>query len=302
MKFPNRDELGSTLEVYLSKEDVIHRDCLRLLMGGALPAALERHPQVWFSQPSHLHFGLAYLGPVSVSLGQILTLWHREALQLPCSCGGRIYVECLGGSPLSGSHSLFGYCPRCKQAQKARLPQGKSFLEFARPLLEFYHRQPNPRMAPRWAWPFTAAYDAIEGRRPVARVVDRNQVTQMTYDYFSDEVLVRGEPFERWQSRGAELEVNRSPVCRSNDRWVNRVSAAEPAMPLVSLAPLTPGVPRRPDPVIVKREILFYQYGSYLGPAGLAPIFFCETPLPDHVLLQLTQWFIHPDGGGKLSS
>jgi len=297
MKFPNRDELGSTLEVYLSKEDEIHRDCLRLLMGQPVPTILESHPQIWFSQPNHLHFGLAYLGPVQVSLGQILTLWHREALQLPCSCGGQIYVEGMGGSPLSGSHSLFGFCPRCQQAQKTRLPQGKSLLQFARPLLEFYHRQTNPRSTPRWAWPFTVAFAAMEGKRPMACVRDKKHVTQMTYDYFSDQTLIRGEPIHRWRDDAGDFVVNRSPMCWSNDRWVDRISPTEPVMPLVSLAPIKRGEARRADPKIVKHERLLYQFGEYIGRSGLAPMFHCATPLPDHVLIQLSQWFIHRDGG-----
>ena len=71
-------------------------------------------------------------------------------------------------------------------------------------------------------------------------------------------------------------------------------STTKAAMPLVypsSLLNL-----RRADPEIVKYETLFYQNGRYLGGSRRAPMLFCETPLPEQVLLQLTQWFIYQNG------
>jgi hypothetical protein len=290
MIFPNLEDTVCEFEPYVSNQTVTHRRLLRLLMGQPFPDEFQDHPHLWFSIPRHLSFGFAYLGRVTLNLGQILTLWHRGHLQLPCECGGIIYLESIGGSPLSGSHCLSGYCPVCMRSQTPQLPSGKRVIDLVRVLSE--GRRMNASNVPDWTWPFPISYATIHGQSPVSLVVDQAQVVRMTYRYSSDEILIHGEIIQGMDGLTDDLVLSRSPVSPSNDRWVERLSTVEPAMPLVSLAPMVRGNRRRPDPKIVKRERLIYQHGGFIGRCGLDPILYCDMPLPDHVLIRMTRWLV----------
>lgn len=66
------------------------------------------------------YFGLAYSGPIVITLGMLLELWDTfpDTTDTHQDCGGQILIYSFGGSPLSGSHSWQGFCRKCLEYTK----------------------------------------------------------------------------------------------------------------------------------------------------------------------------------------
>jgi len=71
--------------------------------------------------------GLAYMGGRDLTLGELLHLWSHSLLSFPCPCcHGTFFVTRAGGSPLSGSYSIRGFCSKKRNIRAGKLPQGTS--------------------------------------------------------------------------------------------------------------------------------------------------------------------------------
>lgn len=92
----------------------------------------------------------AFLGGRTFTLKTLLQLHRSNQAVTTCArCGGKFWVLYAAGSPLSGTHSLTGFCEQstCDQTWQ-RLATGQSFLRFAVPILEC--KQGNNRPTTPW--------------------------------------------------------------------------------------------------------------------------------------------------------
>jgi hypothetical protein len=66
------------------------------------------------------HVSVAYVGPNGyLSIGLLLQLWQEDRFTGVCTdCGEVVYYYGAGGSPLSGSGSMWGLCGSCRKPAK----------------------------------------------------------------------------------------------------------------------------------------------------------------------------------------
>ena len=73
--------------------------------------------------------GGIYLGSKYIPLGVLIKLWMNDQWLDECpECGGKTYIYCAGGSPLSGSHYTNAVCTTCKKFVDQRKSSGLAVL------------------------------------------------------------------------------------------------------------------------------------------------------------------------------
>lgn len=85
---------------------------------------------------------IAYGTGGPIPLGVLVQLWQAGELIKQCpECDGKLYVLGCGGSPLSGTHSWWGFCPECKK-RIHRSNEGK-FRDLYVPIQDLLWEYPN---------------------------------------------------------------------------------------------------------------------------------------------------------------
>ena len=87
---------------------------------------IEQTPEMFYCQPLGCFLSIAYCGGGSIVLGVLLRVWNDGGFRRPCpKCGKEAWLLGLGGSPLSGNNSWWGFCPTCQDRCSGCFEPGK---------------------------------------------------------------------------------------------------------------------------------------------------------------------------------
>jgi hypothetical protein len=96
-----------------------------------------------------------YNGGGPIPLGVLILLWDSGEMVFDCvECGGNLYAIGVGGSPLSGSATVWGVCEGCRKSQRRTHSKGSLSIHAVGQLLQ---RHTNERIVergqePRFDW------------------------------------------------------------------------------------------------------------------------------------------------------
>jgi len=102
-----------------------------------------KNEKYFFCEFGDAFLSMPYIGPDGpISIGILLMLWQRGDLIEVCpECGGDVYIRGAGGSPLSGTHTYWGSCVKCR---KNKVFHGESgFASIWNPIRELLKKYPN---------------------------------------------------------------------------------------------------------------------------------------------------------------
>jgi hypothetical protein len=89
-----------------------------------------KKPELYYSALSGFSINLAYFGGHQAPLGVLLELWRDGILVCQCEiCGGKFYIFCAGGSPLSGTNRCTGICEKCKTVSSIQLSSTRPIIK-----------------------------------------------------------------------------------------------------------------------------------------------------------------------------
>lgn len=115
--------LNADSRLFIQNFDLLYRNSEKIL-------ADERYRNIIFYG---LFFSSAYTSRERpLTLGELYLLWNKNEWITP-DCCGQVYLYSAGGSPLSGSHSYFGYCCGCNKSYRGRRP---TFMEIMKPFMD----------------------------------------------------------------------------------------------------------------------------------------------------------------------
>jgi len=78
--------------------------------------AITSRKELFYSELSFGHISTTLTGTEVLPIGVLVLLWlNREFLASCSDCGGKAYIVCAAGSPLSGSHQYTAICPVCRK-------------------------------------------------------------------------------------------------------------------------------------------------------------------------------------------
>jgi len=98
-------------------------------------------PEYFFCTLEDAYASLAYVGGGRLYLGVLALVWKRELVRSACiDCGGPLFLLGLAGSPLSGTHSIWGICSSCRDHKTWMEP---SLTTIAMPIRELIQKYPN---------------------------------------------------------------------------------------------------------------------------------------------------------------
>lgn len=102
-------------------------------------------PELHFCTFGNAYLSIAYMRGGHIPLGILLSLWRDNELIDTCpDCGGRLLIIGSGGSPLSGTHSYWGYCEKCLKRNNGKK---ESFSNIYTPLLHIKWEDDNVKPA-----------------------------------------------------------------------------------------------------------------------------------------------------------
>ncbi len=97
--------------------------------------------ELFYTELSFGHISTTLTGTEVLPIGVLVLLWRNREFLASCSvCGGKVYIVCAAGSPLSGSHQYTGICPVCK---KVVYGSKRTFRELYGPVHEIAKIYPN---------------------------------------------------------------------------------------------------------------------------------------------------------------
>jgi hypothetical protein len=108
---------------------------------------------------------VAYHGGGQLPLGVLILLWRQgEMLDTCTKCGGTVHIFGVGGSPLSGSHSWWGFCIQCGSRVRGHREDFGSLWRPVSKMLKDYKNEPVIQRGelPEWSW----ADPPTSGRAP----------------------------------------------------------------------------------------------------------------------------------------
>lgn len=100
--------------------------------------------------------GGIYYGSQYIPLGVLIKLWQENKWLDECpSCGGKTYIFCAGGSPLSGTHYTNAVCTACNEIVHRRKSRG--LYELTKPAFSLCKAYTRRRMilrtkGPQFSW------------------------------------------------------------------------------------------------------------------------------------------------------
>lgn len=109
----------------------------------------------FYCYPGNAFLSLAYLGGGQIPLGALLLLWRDGEMLDACEeCGGVVHIIGAGGSPLSGSHSWWGGCPRCGERRTGHRERFSTLWPPAFKMIRKYKNEPVIKRGkrPKFSW------------------------------------------------------------------------------------------------------------------------------------------------------
>jgi len=129
-----------------------------------------KREEFFFCEFGSAFLSIAYIakgGPIP--LGVLISLWQRGEFIDKCShCGGDVYIIGAGGSPLSGTHSFWGYCGQCGRKQSGKKP---TLGELWQPVVEMLKRYPNKPIIEKGTRPVFSWREGLKGDYTPDRVI-----------------------------------------------------------------------------------------------------------------------------------
>ena len=99
---------------------------------------------------AYLHAGV--VGGGYLPLGTLLSFWQKNEFTDEChKCGGKVYLFCARGSPLSGGGSMEGVCIDCKRRQKTAFKASTAIALHDHHLFKPFQKLVKPGFFPRFA-------------------------------------------------------------------------------------------------------------------------------------------------------
>jgi len=103
--------------------------------------AITSRKELFYTELSFGHISTTLTGTAVLPIGVLVLLWRNREFLASCSdCGGRAYIVCAAGSPLSGSHQYTGICPVCR---KVVYGTKRTFRQLYGPALKMAEKYPN---------------------------------------------------------------------------------------------------------------------------------------------------------------
>ena len=129
---PAEERIGET-EVLCQNFEVILKNFSIIL----------ENERYFFCEIGTAFLSIPYIGPGGqIPLGVLVLLSQKGDIIKKCpDCGGKAYILGAGGSPLSGTHSWWGICPKCGKTKSQR--GGSGFSSIFMPINEMLKKYPN---------------------------------------------------------------------------------------------------------------------------------------------------------------
>ncbi len=138
------EELAPPKESEEQRKKNMHLFCDNLELILANSEHILKRPEYFHIRHEWSLIGGIYTGSKYIPLGVLIKLWQDNKWLDECPlCGGKTYVFCAGGSPLSGSHYTHAVCTACNEVVNSKKSNGLTIL--LKPVFDLYNSHTQKR-------------------------------------------------------------------------------------------------------------------------------------------------------------